>query len=274
VVTATREDTEQPSFAVELADGRTVRSRRLLITTGLVDELPDVPGLRARWGRDVLHCPYCHGFAVRDQAIGILATTSFAAHQAQLFRQLSTDVTVFLHGGPALPDDQAEELAARGIDVVAGEVESLVITQDRLTGVRLRSGKVVPRQALVVSPRFVARAGFLATLGIAAVEQVMQGVSFGTAVAIDANGATRVPGVWAAGNVADLRAQVITAAGRWARGRSDGQRRSGCRGHPGSGGSPPSRSAGRLNHRRPAAAPDVHRDQCRPQAQDGRAHPE
>lgn len=213
MVTATREDTEQPSFAVELADGRTVRSRRLLITTGLVDELPDVPGLRARWGRDVLHCPYCHGFEVRDQAIGILATTSFAAHQAQLFRQLSTDVTVFLHGGPALPDDQAEELAARGIDVVAGEVESLVITEDRLTGVRLRSGKVVPRQALVVSPRFVARAGFLATLGIAAVEQVMQGVSFGTAVAIDANGATRVPGVWAAGNVADLRAQVITAAG-------------------------------------------------------------
>ena len=78
-----------------LADGRPVRARRLLVTTGLVDELPDVPGLRERWGRDVLHCPYCHGWEVRDQAIGVLATGPMSVHQALLFRQLSADVTFF-----------------------------------------------------------------------------------------------------------------------------------------------------------------------------------
>ncbi|MFD0662507.1 hypothetical protein [Thermocatellispora tengchongensis] len=59
-------------FQVDLADGRSVRARRLLVTTGLVDELPDVPGLAERWGREVLHCPYCHGWEVRDQPIGVL----------------------------------------------------------------------------------------------------------------------------------------------------------------------------------------------------------
>ena len=84
-----------------LADGRGVRARRLLVTTGLVDELPDVPGLRERWGRDVLHCPYCHGWEVRDQAIGVLASGPMSVHQALLFRQLSADVAYFLHGHDA-----------------------------------------------------------------------------------------------------------------------------------------------------------------------------
>src|SRR5918995_2490654 len=74
-------------FTVGLADRRTVRARRLLVTTGLVDELPDVPGLRERWGRDVLHCPYCHGWEARDQAIGVLACGPIAGHPALLFRQ-------------------------------------------------------------------------------------------------------------------------------------------------------------------------------------------
>ena len=83
-------------FAVTLADGRRVRARRLLVTTGLTDELPDVPGLRERWGREVLHCPYCHGWEVRDQAIGVLASGPMSVHQALLFRQLS-------HGRRLLP---------------------------------------------------------------------------------------------------------------------------------------------------------------------------
>jgi hypothetical protein len=79
-VTTAARDAE--GLTVTLADGRSVRGRRLLVTTGLADELPDIPGLRARWGRDVLHCPYCHGWEVRDQAIGVLATGPRAVHQA------------------------------------------------------------------------------------------------------------------------------------------------------------------------------------------------
>ena len=66
----------EPGFSVALADGERVRARRLLIATGAVDELPSVPGLRDRWGRDFLHCPYCHGWEVRDQPLGVLGTST------------------------------------------------------------------------------------------------------------------------------------------------------------------------------------------------------
>src|SRR3954454_7190346 len=106
-----------PGFRVDLVDGQRLSARRLLVTTGLRDELPDVPGLTERWGRDVLHCPYCHGHEVRDRPIGILGTGPFAVHQALLWRQWSDDVVLFRHTAPAPTDDEREQLAARGIAV-------------------------------------------------------------------------------------------------------------------------------------------------------------
>jgi thioredoxin reductase len=106
------------AFVVTLDGGDAVTARRLLVATGVVDELPDVAGLRERWGRDVLHCPYCHGWEVRDRAIAVLATTPMALHQALLFRQLSDDVTYLQHGGAPLGAEAAGQLAARGIPVV------------------------------------------------------------------------------------------------------------------------------------------------------------
>ncbi|RLK25973.1 thioredoxin reductase [Micromonospora sp. M71_S20] len=196
-------------FTVTLADGRTVRARRLLVATGLVDELPDVPGLRERWGRDVLHCPYCHGWEVRDRAIGVLASGPLSVHQALLFRQLSADVTYFGHTMPPLTDEQAEQLAARGIAVVDGEVAALEIVDDRLVGVRLGDGTLVRREALAVSSRMMARAGFLSALGLRPAEHP---AGIGEHVPSDATGRTDVPGVWVAGNVTDPAAQVGAAA--------------------------------------------------------------
>jgi len=195
-------------FVVRLTDGRELAARRVLVATGLVDELPAVPGLRERWGRDVLHCPYCHGWEVRDQAIGILATGPRSVHQALLFRQLSSDVTFFTHTG-SLSDDDAERLAARDIRVVDGEVAAVEVAGDRLVGVRLADGTMVPRAAVAVAPRMSARAGFLAELGLQPEEHPAGG---GTFVPGDAAGRTAVPGVWVAGNVTDLSAQVGAAA--------------------------------------------------------------
>jgi thioredoxin reductase len=192
-------------FAVTLAGGRTVRARRLLVATGLADELPDIPGLRARWGRDVLHCPYCHGWEVRDQAIGVLASGPLSVHQALLFRQLSTDVMFFTHTSTPLAGEAAEQLAARGITVVAGEVAALEIAGDHLAGLRLCDGQVISRQVLAISPRMVARAGFLAGLGL---RPVPHPSGAGEHIPADATGQTGVPGVWLAGNVTDLAAQV------------------------------------------------------------------
>ena len=196
-------------FTVTLEDGRRVGARRLLVTTGLVDELPDVPGVRERWGRDVLHCPYCHGWEVRDQPIGILASGPMAVHQALLFRQLTADLTLFLHTAPQPTDEEAEQLAALGITVVEGEVASLEVHEDRLTGVRLQDGEVVPRDAVVVSPRLAARAGILADLGLETTE-LPHGL--GEYVESDATGLTAVPGVWVAGNVTNPTAQVLASA--------------------------------------------------------------
>ncbi|MFF8846378.1 NAD(P)/FAD-dependent oxidoreductase [Streptomyces sp. NPDC015127] len=196
-------------FEVTLADGRSVRARRLLVASGLVDELPDVPGLRDRWGRDVVHCPYCHGWEIRDRAIGVLATGPLSVHQALLFRQWSDNVTFFSHTMPPPAGEDAEQLAARGIRVVDGEVASLEIADDRLVGVRLGDGTMVGREALVVSPRMVARAGFLAALGL---RPAAHPSGAGEHIPSDAAGRTDVPGVWVAGNVTDLAAQVGGAA--------------------------------------------------------------
>ncbi|WP_119293278.1 NAD(P)/FAD-dependent oxidoreductase [Streptomyces sp. YIM 130001] len=207
---------QKPGFVVTLADGSSVAARRLLVTAGLVDELPDVPGLRERWGGDVLHCPYCHGWEVRDRAIGVLATGPMSVHQALLLRQWSQDVTYFPHTGAEPDAEQAEQLAARGIRIVRGEVtalEPLEIIGGRTLGVRLADGRSISREAVAVAPRMVARAGFLTDLGLRAVDHQS---GMGQHIPADAVGRTEVPGVWVAGNVTDLSAQVHTAAAQGA----------------------------------------------------------
>src|SRR3954447_23347832 len=208
-VTGVRRDGD--GFVVT-TDGGEVRARRLLVTTGLVDELPDVPGVAEQWGRGVLHCPFCHGAEVRDRPIGILGTNPFAVHQALLWRQWSTDVVLLRHTSPEPSGEEREQLAARGIAVVEQPVTGLVVDGDLLTGVRLTDGTVVEREAVVVSPRFTARAELLASLGLTAEERLRDGVPFASAVPAGPTGATGVPGVWVAGNVADPTAQVIVAA--------------------------------------------------------------
>ncbi|MFJ3924725.1 NAD(P)/FAD-dependent oxidoreductase [Streptomyces sp. NPDC090022] len=189
-------------FLVRCDDGRAVRAARLLVATGLVDALPDVPGLAARWGRDVLHCPYCHGWEVRDEPLAVLAGGPNAVAQAQLWRQWSPRITLIAQGR-VFGADAYEELAARGIEVTEGRAAGLVVDDDRLTGVVLDGGAVVPCAALVVAPEPRPRAGILASLGLSA--------------QADGTGATALPGVWVAGNVADPMAHVVGAAAAGAR---------------------------------------------------------
>ncbi|WP_440900599.1 NAD(P)/FAD-dependent oxidoreductase [Actinosynnema sp.] len=198
-------------FLVRASSG-VVRARKVLVATGLVDVLPDVPGLRERWGRDVLHCPFCHGWEVRDQRIGVLATGPMAAHQVMLFRQLSDRVVLLRHTGPALGELAEEQVRARGVETVDGVVEQVVSVADRLVGVRLAGDRDVALDALVVAPRFVARADFLAPLGLHPVDEVRDGHVIGSAVPSGPAGATAVPGVRIAGNATDLSGQVITSA--------------------------------------------------------------
>jgi thioredoxin reductase len=208
-VTQLRRDGEL--FRAEV-NGRTVTARRVLVATGLRDVLPDVPGLAGRWGIDVLHCPYCHGWEVRDKRVGILATGPGAAHQALLFRQLTPHVTVLRHTAAPFDGEQGDRFSALGIPVIDGLVAQVEATDGRLTGVRLAGGTRVVLDALVVAPKFVANAEILAPLGIAPVEVSFDGQVIATRIAADPSGATSVPGVYVAGNVADPQAQVIVSA--------------------------------------------------------------
>ena len=198
----------QRRFQVTLSDGSVLETRAVLVTTGLRDEIPDVPGVRERWGRDLLHCPYCHGYEVVDQPIGILAgdpaTTAESLAHAHIIRQWSDDV-VFFANGATLTAAQREQLVARAIGIVDEPVVSLAVENDHLTGVVIDGGRIVPRTAMFVRPRFVPNDTLLVDLGCTVRDTGW--------VHVDGTGATSVPGVWAAGNAINPRAQVITAAG-------------------------------------------------------------
>ncbi|MFE9628284.1 NAD(P)/FAD-dependent oxidoreductase [Streptomyces sp. NPDC006527] len=215
--------TKGEDFAVRLAGGtpsgggRTVHARQLVVATGLKDELPPVEGLAERFGRDVLHCPYCHGWEVRDQAFGVLATSPLSVHQALMVTQWSKDVTLFLHTVTErdLSDEDLRRLAAAGVTVVPGEVAGLVVEDDRLTRVRLvgdtssGEGAVHDREVLFVAPRAVPRNGLLERLGAEMTE-----TPFGRYPVVDGRGLTSVPGLWAAGNASGFAEQVVNAASR------------------------------------------------------------
>jgi thioredoxin reductase len=192
-------------FWALLRGGQRISARRLLVTTGLRDELPDIPGLRDRWARDVLHCPYCHGHEVRDRQLGVLGGTPGAVRYTHVVRQWTHDL-VYITLPDILTATERTQLLARAIGVVEGTIEQLIIDDaDQLRGVQMRDGRVVPRDALFVPPRFVPNSVLVVGLGCDADADGW--------VAVDGTGRTSVPGVWAAGNIVDPRAQVVTAAG-------------------------------------------------------------
>ena len=192
-------------FTVRLASGPPLSARRIVMATGSRDLLPDIPGVRERWGKDLLHCPYCHGWEVRDQPIGVLGTTAGSVAHALLVRQWSDDVIFFAHD--AEPDAaEREQLRGRGIELIRGRISRIVVEGDRLVGVELSDGRVIGRAAVFVRP--VNRPhpdGLLAQLGC--------NIDDAGFAVVDQTGQTSSPGVWAAGNVVDARFQVITSAG-------------------------------------------------------------
>ncbi|WP_115788174.1 NAD(P)/FAD-dependent oxidoreductase [Arthrobacter silvisoli] len=185
------------------ASGRRISARRVLVATGLRDELPEIEGLAELWAKDVLHCPYCHGYEVRDRPLGVLGNSPDSVRYVQLIRQWAKDVVLFIPPG-LLTVQQRMELTARAIGIVEGTAGRVVAQDGHLSGVEMTDGRLVPRGALFVPPRFVPNNGLLNGLACE-----MDDAGW---VVTDGTGQTSVSGAYVAGNLANPRAQVITAA--------------------------------------------------------------
>ena len=187
------------TFEVELSPGstHTPRARLLILAIGVADELPNIPGLAERWGRTVLHCPYCHGYEVADGRLGVLATSELAMHQALLLPDWSADVTLFTNGAFSPDAEQRSALSARGVRVDERPVEAVVGQLPQFDGIRLRDGEVVPLDALFVASRTRLASPIAERLGCA-----MEEGPQGTMVRTDATKETSVKGVFCAGDAA------------------------------------------------------------------------
>ncbi|MDA2809084.1 NAD(P)/FAD-dependent oxidoreductase [Nocardiopsis sp. RSe5-2] len=199
------------AFRLLLDDGAELWARRIILATGLRDELADIPGLREGWGDYVLHCPYCHGYEVRDRPIGVLGTGPHAVRLALMLKKWSADLVYFPHGQEVTGEDRLR-LEARGVQVVEGGIRGLVAGGAGLTGVELDSGAVVPREAVFAPSTMRPSGELLDGLGCAR--------DADGSAATDPMGRTSVPGVWAAGVVVDPMAQVIAAAAMGSRAAS------------------------------------------------------
>ncbi|ANJ28714.1 NAD(P)/FAD-dependent oxidoreductase [Agromyces aureus] len=184
-----------------------LRTRRLLVATGLEDVLPDLPGFREQWGRGVVVCPYCDGWEHRHDVIGVVATSPRSVEQAQLLRQWSDRVVYFENVVGAASGTDLERLVSRGIRIESGAVTGLRIEGERMTGVEV-DGRVIDVGVVFTGPTMRPRDALLRSLGAATTESEL-----GDWVDVDADGRTSVPGVWAVGNVVNVRANVSVSLG-------------------------------------------------------------
>lgn len=188
---------EDGGFAVTLDIGESVRARKLLLAFGVQDGLPDIAGVRERWGASVLHCPYCHGYEFGGKRLGVMYRAPMSVHQALLISDWGP-TTLFMNAEP-IDDEARERLLAKNVLIEPGAVHSLDGVGDALETIRLNEGRAVPIDALYVAPRIRPGSALGAQLGCA-----FDDGPLGPIIRTDAAKSTTVPGVYAAGDVALL----------------------------------------------------------------------
>ena len=195
-------------FLLELADGSREVARRVLLASGMDYRFPELPGIEERWGRSVFHCPFCHGWEVRDRRLGVLDSGARGAQRALLLRFWSKDVTLFASGPAELDADDVDRLSAAGVTVEERPVAELRGPDDTLTAVVFADGGEQPCEGLLVPVTLHQRSTLADQLGAAAAEPGH--VAF-NAVAVDPMFHTTTPGVSAAGDVCTQMPSVASA---------------------------------------------------------------
>lgn len=200
--TAENASGEKDAFVVTTAAGKH-RGRRLLLATGVTDELPAIEGLAERWGTSVLHCPYCHGYELNRGRIGVIATGPMSLHQAQLIPEWG-EVTFLVNGALTLDDAARADLSARGVAIE----ETPVARLDGHADVLLADGRRLSFAGLFTATRNAPATSIAASLGCEIEE-----TPFGTQIRTNAMKETSVPGVFACGDVARVPHSVSLAVG-------------------------------------------------------------
>jgi thioredoxin reductase len=195
---------EKDGFRVTPAAGEAVASATLLLSFGVSDILPDLPGLPERWGKSVIHCPYCHGYEFSGKPLGVLNLSPMSLHQASLIPEWGP-TTFFLDGGTIEPT-VAADLARRGVAIEPAPVESLVGEGTDLSALRLKDGRECPLEALFIGPPYRFSSDIADRLGCA-----IEAGPLGSTITVDEMKATNVAGVYAAGDITRMGHTVTFA---------------------------------------------------------------
>lgn len=198
---------ETDLFSVVLESDATYQSRRVVLAMGVIDHLPDIPGLAKRWGKTVNQCPYCHGYELAGGTWGVLYTGEASLHQVKLMPDWSDHVVLFSNGSDQLNEETRTDLKSRGITIEDIPVDSLDGEGENLSGVKLKDQRIIPIDALFVITRSSIASPLVTQLGC----EIEDG-PFGPMIKINNLKETTTAGVFAAGDIARPFANATLAA--------------------------------------------------------------
>ena len=193
------------AFRLELTSGETLSAERLLLATGVSDDLPNVPGLRELWGKSIYTCPYCHGWEVRDKPLAVLGDGDEGYGYARLIQNWSQNLMLITGERTTLSDDQLDDLQARGIKVTEASVTEYESLDSELSALHLSDGQRLGRKGVFMRPPLSLQGDLHLQLGCALDDN-------GLYIVVDPMGQTSVPGVYAAGDIVSPMHAVIAAA--------------------------------------------------------------
>lgn len=198
-------------FRISTSTGASFTAKKLIFATGIKDVMPAIEGFAACWGITVLHCPYCHGYEVRNEVTGILGNGDYAFEFSAMISNWTRQLTVFTHGPSSLSQQLADKLKQKEVEVVEKEIASLEHQAGRLKGIRFKDGSFTALQAIYARPSFEQHCPIPASLGCTLTpEGYLQ---------VDGSQRTSVPGVYASG---DNTTRIRTVANSVATGTTAG----------------------------------------------------
>ena len=194
---AIKVDKTPEGFCVTLRNGATYSAKKLILTTGITDQLPDIPGVKEHWGKSVIHCPYCHGYELKDRSLGVLATSELAYHQAAMIPDWGA-TTLFTQGQFKPEGEVLDHLISRGVSIEESPVTHVVGDGEHIQHVLLADSRTIPIKGLYVAPRVIVASPLIGMLNLETVETPM-----GTMVTVNDLKESSVKGVFVAGDLSN-----------------------------------------------------------------------